>query len=184
MLVSCNSNSRNNSQAGHPVCRRCSSVKYAQYSPSSRLGRRAPRQGLYSANYCYRTLGAHGLVTGDRSGVAGPGPESHTRYVSGDTASSAAKADCEKFSAVRHSLRVFGLTRRPQCHRVAPDTAAGPYRQRPCRRWPIRVSGHERPILNNRSSKFPIEPVEMGRGTVRTKPGQMVRKRFPNHPDR
>ena len=48
----------------------------------------------------------------------------------------------------------------------------------------IRVSGHEKPILNNRSSKSPIEPVEMGRGTVRTKPGQMVRKRFSNHPGR
>ena len=56
-LVSCNSNSRNNAQAGHSVWRRCSSVKYAQYSPSSRLASRAPRQGLYSANYCYRTLG-------------------------------------------------------------------------------------------------------------------------------
>ena len=48
----------------------------------------------------------------------------------------------------------------------------------------LRVSGHEKPIRNNRFSKSPIEPVEMGRGTVRTKPGQMVRKRFPNHPGR
>ncbi len=36
----------------------------------------------------------------------------------------------------------------------------------------------EKPILSDRSHKPPIEPVEMGLGTVRTKAGQMVRERF------
>ena len=40
------------------------------------------------------------------------------------------------------------------------------------------LSLDEKPILSNRSSKSPIEPVEMGLGTVRTKAGQMVRNRF------
>ena len=40
-----------------------------------------------------------------------------------------------------------------------------------------RVFGHENPILNNRSSKSSIEPVEMGLGTVCANSGQMVRQR-------
>ena len=46
---------------------------------------------------------------------------------------------------------------------------------------PARLSGHEKPILSNRSSKLPIEPVEMGLDTVCINSGQMVRKRFPDH---
>ena len=44
-----------------------------------------------------------------------------------------------------------------------------------------RLSGHEKPILSNRSSKLPIEPVGMGLDTVCINSGQMVRKRFPDH---
>ena len=40
------------------------------------------------------------------------------------------------------------------------------------------VFGRGKPILNNQSSKSPIAPVEMGLGTVGTKSGQMVCKRF------
>ena len=46
LRVSCHSSSRNNSQAGHPAWRRCSSVTDAQSAPSSRLASRAPRPGL------------------------------------------------------------------------------------------------------------------------------------------
>jgi hypothetical protein len=55
-LVSRNSDSSHNSRAGHPVWLRCSSLKYAQYSHSSRLAIRAPRSGTYATNYCSGTL--------------------------------------------------------------------------------------------------------------------------------
>ena len=45
-LVSRPSDSRNKFRAGHPVWRRCSSLKYSQYSHSSRLASRAPRPEL------------------------------------------------------------------------------------------------------------------------------------------
>ena len=57
-LVSWNSGSSHNSRAGHPGSRRCSSLKYARYSRSSRLAIRAPRSGTYATNHCSRTLAA------------------------------------------------------------------------------------------------------------------------------
>ena len=45
-LVPWKRDSYQNSRAGHPASRRCSSLKYAQYSRSSRLAIRAPRPGL------------------------------------------------------------------------------------------------------------------------------------------
>ena len=41
------------------------------------------------------------------------------------------------------------------------------------------VLGLRKPILNNRCSRFPIEPIETVLGTVCTKCGQMVSERFP-----
>ena len=55
-LVSCHRDSQHNSRAGHPACRRCSSVECAQYSPSSRLVSRAPGAGTYASNHGDRTL--------------------------------------------------------------------------------------------------------------------------------
>ena len=43
---------------GHPGWRRCSSVTYAQYSPSSRLASRAPRSGTYATHHASRGLAA------------------------------------------------------------------------------------------------------------------------------
>ncbi len=48
----------------------------------------------------------------------------------------------------------------------------------------IRVSGPGESILINRSSKSPIERLELALGTVRTKSGQMVCKRFSDHSGR
>ena len=44
------------SRAGHPGWRRCSSVPYAQYAPSSRLAIRAPRSGTYATHHASRGL--------------------------------------------------------------------------------------------------------------------------------
>ena len=55
-LVFCNSDSRNNSATGHPVWRRCSSLEYCLYAPSSRLARPGAAPQTYATNYCDRTL--------------------------------------------------------------------------------------------------------------------------------
>ena len=47
-----------NSRAGHPAWLRCSSLKYAQYSRSSRLAVRAPRSGTYATHHASRGLAA------------------------------------------------------------------------------------------------------------------------------
>jgi hypothetical protein len=65
-LVSRNSDSSHNSRAGHPGWRRCSSLKYAQYSRSSRLAIRAPRSGTYATNNCSGTLAFAGAATAER----------------------------------------------------------------------------------------------------------------------
>ena len=43
-------------RAGHPRWLRCSSLKYAQYSHSSRLAIGAPRSGIYATNHAAGTL--------------------------------------------------------------------------------------------------------------------------------
>ena len=47
-LVSRISDTRHNSRAAHPGCLRCSSLKYGQYSRSSRLAIRARRSATYA----------------------------------------------------------------------------------------------------------------------------------------
>ena len=62
-LVSRNRDSSHNSRAGHPGSPRCSSLKYAEYSRSSRLAIRAPRSGTYATNHGSGTLVAMGVAT-------------------------------------------------------------------------------------------------------------------------
>ena len=47
MLVACNRGIASAFLAGHPAWRRCSSVEYCLYAPSSRLSSRAPRCGIH-----------------------------------------------------------------------------------------------------------------------------------------
>jgi len=51
----------------HPAWRRCSSVAYAQYAPSSRLVRRAPRRSRCDTGF------HHGLLEGGRGPLSGAG---------------------------------------------------------------------------------------------------------------
>ena len=49
-LVACPGHLQRIFRAGHPVWRRCSSVKYSRYAPSSRLASRVPRSGISITN--------------------------------------------------------------------------------------------------------------------------------------
>ena len=53
-----------NSRAGHPASRRCSSLTYAQYARSSRLAIRAPRSGTYHRNHASRGLVPDSQIAG------------------------------------------------------------------------------------------------------------------------
>ena len=55
-LVACHGHFSSASRAGHPVWRRCSSLKYCRYSHSSRLASRAPRSEIHYWNDRYRPL--------------------------------------------------------------------------------------------------------------------------------
>src|SRR5437762_13332501 len=58
VLVSRPRDSWHNCRAGHPRWLRCSSLKYVQYSRSSRLAIGAPRSGIYATNHAAGTPGA------------------------------------------------------------------------------------------------------------------------------
>ena len=57
MLVPWNRDFSDNSRAGHPASRRCSSLTYGRYACSSRLAIRAPRSGTYPSHHGSRGLG-------------------------------------------------------------------------------------------------------------------------------
>src|SRR4051812_40481520 len=88
-LVSRPRDSRNNCRAGHPRWRRCDSVKYARYFPSSRLAIGAPRSGTYTTNYAVGTLAAHSARHAGRCGTiaamgtSAPGTERLQRWIAG-----------------------------------------------------------------------------------------------------
>ena len=56
VLVPWKRDASDNSRAGHPRCRRCSSVEYSRYSPSSRLAIGAPRSGTCPRHHVSRGL--------------------------------------------------------------------------------------------------------------------------------
>ena len=61
-LVPWKRDSYDNSRAGHPASRRCSSLTYAQYARSSRLAIRAPRSGTSHRNHASRGLAVRPVV--------------------------------------------------------------------------------------------------------------------------
>ena len=65
-LVSRNSDSSHKSRTGHPASLRCSSLKYAEYSRSSRLVSRAPRSATHAANHWSGTLAPDSPVSSGR----------------------------------------------------------------------------------------------------------------------